>query len=112
MIWIRPYKSLILALSFVFIGVALVAETEGSLKLYPLPLTELEGALSIWLTHSGFQVRRTSLRMGQVQSGSSGSPVFDAQGNLVAIVKGRYRGTESVGFLIPLATIIESAKET
>ncbi len=39
--------------------------------------------------------------------GSSGSPVFDAEGHLVAIVKGRYRGTESVGFLIPLSTIME-----
>ena len=67
MIGIRRNKSLILALSFVFIGVAVFAETEGSLKLYPLPLTELEGALSSWLTHSGFEVRRTSLKMGQVQ---------------------------------------------
>jgi serine protease Do len=39
--------------------------------------------------------------------GSSGSPVFDVEGNLVAIVKGRYRGTETVGFLIPLDTILE-----
>ena len=43
--------------------------------------------------------------------GSSGSPVFDVQGNLVAIVKGRYRGTETVGFLIPLDTILEFLKE-
>lgn len=43
--------------------------------------------------------------------GSSGSPVFDGQGNLVAIVKGRYRGTETVGFLIPLDTILEFIKE-
>ena len=48
----------------------------------------------------------------QIQPGSSGSPVFDAQGNLVAIVKGRYRGTDSVGFLIPFETIIEFVKET
>lgn len=39
--------------------------------------------------------------------GSSGSPVFDAKGNLVGIVKGRFRGTDSVGFLIPLETVIE-----
>lgn len=38
--------------------------------------------------------------------GSSGSPVFDAQGRVVAMVKGRYRGTASVGFLTPLETII------
>ncbi len=37
--------------------------------------------------------------------GSSGSPVFDARGRLVAMVKGRYRGTSTVGFLIPLETI-------
>jgi serine protease Do len=43
--------------------------------------------------------------------GSSGGPVFDAQGNLVAIVKGRYRGTETVGFLIPLDTILEFLRE-
>ena len=38
--------------------------------------------------------------------GSSGSPVFDARGHLVAMVKGRYRGTSTVGFLTPLETII------
>lgn len=37
--------------------------------------------------------------------GSSGSPVFDASGRLVAVVKGRYRGTSTVGFLIPLETV-------
>jgi serine protease Do len=43
--------------------------------------------------------------------GSSGSPVFDRQGNLAALVKGRFRGTETVGFLIPLETIIEFLNE-
>jgi serine protease Do len=38
--------------------------------------------------------------------GSSGSPVFDSRGRLVAMVKGRYRGTSTVGFLTPLETII------
>jgi serine protease Do len=47
-----------------------------------------------------------------IHPGSSGSPVFDVQGNLVAIVKGRYRGTDSVGFLIPLETIIDFATDT
>jgi len=42
-----------------------------------------------------------------VFQGSSGSPVFDANGNFVAVVKGKFRGTESVGFLIPLQTIME-----
>ncbi len=43
--------------------------------------------------------------------GSSGSPVFDIDGNLVAIVKGRYRGTVSVGFLIPFETILDFLRE-
>ncbi len=41
-----------------------------------------------------------------IYPGSSGSPVFDARGELVAMVKGRYRGTSTVGFLTPLETII------
>ena len=40
-----------------------------------------------------------------IHPGSSGSPVFDTRGRLVAMVKGRYRGTSDVGFLIPLETI-------
>ena len=36
---------------------------------------------------------------------------FDSQGNLAAVVKGRYRGTDSVGFLIPFETISEFLKE-
>jgi len=47
----------------------------------------------------------------EIHPGSSGSPVFDVQGNLVAVVKGRYRGTDSVGFLIPFETIVEFAKD-
>ncbi|MCK5245190.1 MAG: trypsin-like peptidase domain-containing protein [Desulfobacterales bacterium] len=43
----------------------------------------------------------------EIFPGSSGSPVFDARGKLVGIIKGRYRGTDSVGFLIPLETIME-----
>jgi serine protease Do len=41
----------------------------------------------------------------EIHPGSSGSPVFDANGRLVGIVKGRYRGTNSIGFVIPLETI-------
>ena len=47
----------------------------------------------------------------EIVPGNSGSPVFDSQGNLAALVKGRYRGTSSVGFLIPLETIIHFLKE-
>ena len=47
----------------------------------------------------------------KIHPGSSGSPVFDAQGNLVALVKGRFRGTDSLGFLIPFETIVEFLKE-
>ena len=46
-----------------------------------------------------------------IHLGSSGSPVFDINGNLVAIVKGRYRGTDSVGFLIPFETLLAFLKE-
>ncbi len=42
----------------------------------------------------------------QIMPGSSGSPVFDSTGTFVAMVKGRYRGTERIGFLIPLETIL------
>ncbi len=42
-----------------------------------------------------------------IYHGSSGSPVFDIQGNLVAVIKGKYKGTSSIGFLIPLETVID-----
>ncbi|MDH3347841.1 MAG: serine protease [Desulfobulbaceae bacterium] len=42
-----------------------------------------------------------------IKPGSSGSPVFDTSGRLVAMVKGRYRSMENIGFLIPLPTIID-----
>ncbi len=47
----------------------------------------------------------------EIHPGSSGSPVFDVEGNLVAVVKGRFRGTDTVGFLIPFETIVEFAKD-
>lgn len=37
--------------------------------------------------------------------GSSGSPVVDENSRLVGVVKGRFRGTDSRGFLIPLDTV-------
>ena len=47
----------------------------------------------------------------EVLPGSSGSPVFDLEGNFVGMVKGRLRGTDSVGFLIPVETIVAFLKE-
>ncbi len=43
----------------------------------------------------------------EVHPGSSGSPVFDGSGRIVGIVKGRFRGTNSIAFLIPLETVAE-----
>ena len=41
-----------------------------------------------------------------IDHGSSGSPVFDSNGRLTAMVKGRFRGTDSIGFLIPFETLL------
>jgi serine protease Do len=41
-----------------------------------------------------------------IYPGSSGSPVLDENGRLIGIVKGRRRGTNTIGFLIPFETII------
>jgi serine protease Do len=46
----------------------------------------------------------------KILHGNSGSPVFDEQGRLVAVVKGRHRKNESVGFLIPMETVIAFIK--
>jgi serine protease Do len=47
----------------------------------------------------------------EIYHGSSGSPVFDENGKIVAMVKGRYRGTTTTGFLIPMETIFKFLKE-
>jgi serine protease Do len=41
----------------------------------------------------------------EIRPGSSGSPVFNAAGELTAVVKGRLRGSDSIGFLIPFAVL-------
>jgi serine protease Do len=46
-----------------------------------------------------------------IYHGSSGSPVFDVNGKIVAMVKGRYRGTTSTAFLIPMETMLLFFKE-
>ncbi len=43
----------------------------------------------------------------EIRRGSSGSPVFDAEGRLLGMIKGRFRGTATVGFLIPLDTMMD-----
>lgn len=40
-----------------------------------------------------------------IEPGSSGSPIFDDQGQLVGVIKGRYRGTNTVGFVVPFETV-------
>ncbi len=47
----------------------------------------------------------------EIQPGSSGSPVFDQEGAFVGMVKGRYRGDASTGFIIPSSTILEFLRE-
>jgi serine protease Do len=47
----------------------------------------------------------------KILPGSSGSPAFDARGDFVGVVKGRYRGSDSIGFLIPAKTVLEFLKE-
>jgi len=46
-----------------------------------------------------------------VSRGDSGGPAFDEKGNFIGIVKGRYRGRDPVGFLIPLDIIVDFLKE-
>jgi len=48
----------------------------------------------------------------EIDPGSSGSPVFDEKGNLAAIVKGRLKGDNHSGLLIPLETIITFIKDS
>ncbi len=42
----------------------------------------------------------------EVLAGNSGSPVLDTMGRLVGMVKGRFRGSNAVGFLTPVRAII------
>jgi len=47
----------------------------------------------------------------EVEPGSSGSPVFDEQGDLVGMVQGRMKGDHYSGLLIPIETVISFIKE-
>ena len=65
--------------------------------------------------HSGLidgslrKINSSYLWQAQIKTlpGSSGSPAFDENGNLIGIVKGNYRGSDSVGFIITMNTIID-----
>ncbi len=47
----------------------------------------------------------------KIQPGSSGSPVFDSSGAFVAVVKGRHREAQEIGFLIPLEVVVDFLKD-
>jgi serine protease Do len=47
----------------------------------------------------------------EVEPGSSGSPVFDEQGDLVGVVQGRLKTDHLSGLLIPVETVITFVKE-
>ncbi len=48
----------------------------------------------------------------QIHPGGSGSPVFDSSGAFVAVVKGRHREVEDIGFLIPLEVVVDFLKDS
>lgn len=64
---------------------------------------------------SPLRVRSNHLPLWQAEMeappGCSGSPVFDSRGNFFSILKGRHRENHSLGFLIPLETILDFLKE-
>lgn len=84
-------------------------------KIYSISCSSKQSSSIHYGFISGPPRRANDLPLWQVSMkvflGDSGSPVFDKQGNLVGIVKGRYLGTDSIGFLIPLETIVEFLKE-
>lgn len=47
----------------------------------------------------------------EVQPGGSGSPVFDKDGSLVGVVKGRHREAGDLGFILPLEAIVDFLQE-
>ena len=46
-----------------------------------------------------------------IHPGNSGSPVFDRKGRLIGMVKARFKGSDSIGFLIPLKILTEFLEE-
>jgi serine protease Do len=47
----------------------------------------------------------------EVQPGGSGSPVFDKDGSLVGVVKGRHREADDLGFILPLEAVVDFLQE-
>lgn len=47
----------------------------------------------------------------KVTPGTSGSPLFDEAGTFAGVVKGRYRGTQTRGFIIPVETVREFLRQ-
>ncbi|TFG37389.1 MAG: serine protease [Desulfobacterales bacterium] len=80
-------------------------------RLYAVGCPQNEGVTVYSGTIDGPPRRANNLPLWQIDMpispGSSGSPVFDAQGNVVAVVKGKFRGDDKVGFMIPFETIID-----
>ena len=87
---------------------------KGGEKIYALTCSEGERRILSGLI-AGPMRQSDDLPLWQVEMqtplGSSGSPVFDREGKIVAMIKGRYRGTPSIGFLIPLETIVRFLNE-
>ena len=87
---------------------------KGGEKIYALTCSEGERRILSGLI-AGPMRYSEDLPLWQVEMqtplGSSGSPVFDREGKMVAMIKGRYRGTQSIGFLIPLETVLKFLNE-
>lgn len=74
---------------------------------YPLRATmgdEIKLTSGIISSNSGFQGDITTYQISApVQSGNSGGPVFDKQGNIIGIVSSKHLGTENVSYAIKLS---------
>lgn len=68
-----------------------------------------EGVVDGALRNSGGQYL-WPVRM-ETRPGNSGGPVFDARGDPVGVVKGRLRGTETRGFVIPMGTVVDFLRQ-
>ena len=87
---------------------------KGGEKIYALTCSEGKRRILSGLITGPVKLSE-NLLLWQVEmetpKGSSGSPVFDREGKMVAMIKGRYRGNPSIGFLIPLETVVKFLNE-